>query len=451
METTRRETLIICIGLTFFIAIVILYTGIWSLKFETGVQNTLKSPLPVPLWITGGLLLLGALLSFELRTRSVPQAGWALSLAVCAGICVYLLWFDRPYGVLAFLLPMLYAAFLFEWKQVALFITKIGLVSTLLNIFLFREGSLHLQVVVPVVLLLSIATFIEFAIHTLFSDLDWYEKNYVSAHQKELIIRDNETKLQRLVKDLNITNLLLAKAQNEAEKAKNAKQIFAQTVSHELRTPLNLIIGFSETMFNTPGSYAAVNWTPELRTDVECIYKNSQHLKSLIDDVLDLASLENRSYEINPLPVDLNAIILEATFVYRDRYANKGLFLQTELGDQAIMVHADPVRIRQVILNLLSNALKYTASGGVTITAQRAQYQAQVDVQDSGKGIPADALDKVFEAFYQVDKSRNREDSGTGLGLTISKQLVELHGGEMRISSILGKGSVVSFSLPLVN
>ena len=112
-------------------------------------------------------------------------------------------------------------------------------------------------------------------------------------------------------------------------------------------------------------------------------------------------------------------------------------------------MRADGVRIKQVILNLLSNALKYTSKGGVVIATRQDGEMARLDVRDSGKGIPKDALDKVFEAFYQVDKKSNREDSGTGLGLAICKELVDLHGGEMRITSSVGKGTTVSFTLPL--
>ena len=111
------------------------------------------------------------------------------------------------------------------------------------------------------------------------------------------------------------------------------------------------------------------------------------------------------------------------------------------------MVRADGVRIKQVILNLLSNALKYTSKGGVVIATRQEGGWLSLDVRDSGKGIPKDALDKVFEAFYQVDKQSNREDSGTGLGLAICKELVNLHGGEMRITSSVGKGTTVSFTL----
>ena len=224
-----------------------------------------------------------------------------------------------------------------------------------------------------------------------------------------------------------------------------------QNVSHELRTPLNLIIGFSETMINTPENYGGVHWTPELKGDLECIYQNSQHLKSLIDDVLDLAALENKKHEVVINDVDLNSIIKETILISQGSYSAKSLTLKTSFSQETLLVRADGVRIKQVILNLLSNALKYTSKGGVVISTSRDERMARVDVRDSGKGIPKDALDKVFEAFYQVDKNSNREDSGTGLGLAICKELVNLHGGEMQITSVVGKGTTVSFTMPLSN
>ena len=292
----------------------------------------------------------------------------------------------------------------------------------------------------------------------MFSTIEWYSEKYKTAHRNEQIIRDNEVKLERLVKSLNdyerylrITNDLLISARDEAEKARNVKQIFVQNVSHELRTPLNLIIGFSETMINTPENYGGVNWTPELKGDLECIYQNSQHLKSLIDDVLDLAALENKKHEVVINDVDLNSIIKEVVLISQGSYSAKSLTLKTSFSQASLIVRADSVRIKQVILNLLSNALKYTTKGGVVIATSRAGTMAKVEVRDSGKGIPKDDLDKVFEAFYQVDKKSNREDSGTGLGLAICKELVNLHGGELQISSVVGKGTTVSFTLPLTS
>ena len=308
----------------------------------------------------------------------------------------------------------------------------------------------------PLLALVSTAAFIIISVSSLFATIQWYAEKYKTAHRNEQIIRDNEAKLERLVKSLNdyerylrITNEELVLARDEAEKARHVKQIFVQNVSHELRTPLNLIIGFSETMINTPENYGGVNWTPELKGDLECIYQNSQHLKSLIDDVLDLAALENKKHEVVLSEVDLNSLVNETILISQGSYNAKSLSLKTSLISGKLMVRADGVRIKQVILNLLSNALKYTSKGGVVIATRQEGGMARLDVRDSGQGIPKDALDKVFEAFYQVDKQSNRQDSGTGLGLAICKELVDLHGGEMRITSSVGKGTTVSFTLPL--
>jgi len=113
------------------------------------------------------------------------------------------------------------------------------------------------------------------------------------------------------------------------------KQNFVQNVSHELRTPLNLIIGFSETMINSPQSYGEVNWTPDLRGDIDCIYQNSQHLKNLIDDILDMASLENKKYEVELSSVNLNSLIHEVVLITESAYKTKDLFLETDLSPQS--------------------------------------------------------------------------------------------------------------------
>jgi signal transduction histidine kinase len=391
-----------------------------------------------------------------LRKISTTLAGWILCLGVSASIFTILAHYSDSYGLLVFLLPILFSVFLFDWKQVSGFVGLILISSFYLNHISFKEASLQANFFIPVLLLLFVSTFLLLLFNNLTSTIDWYAKKYESAHRNEQIIRDNEAKLERLVKSLNdyekylrITNEMLGKARDEAEEARNVKQIFVQNVSHELRTPLNLIIGFSETMINTPQEYGEVNWTPELKGDIECIFQNSQHLKALIDDVLDLAALENKKYEIEVADIDLNTLIREAVLSAEVSFSSKGLYLKTDFNEEILMVRADLVRIKQVILNLLSNALKYTRKGGVVISSRRDNGMAKVTVRDTGKGIPEDALEKVFEAFYQVDKSSSREDSGTGLGLSISKQLIHLHGGEMKIASVMGKGTSVSFTVPI--
>jgi signal transduction histidine kinase len=456
VETTRSECLKYAIGLTGLLALALLYAGIWSLDSGMAPGILIVSSMAPAIWAACGLFCAGALLSGALFNRSRLAGSWLLCLFTTGGIFEILRLFPNSYGVLAFLLPILISAFLFDWKQMAVFFGLVVATSLYLDGVYFWRVFTPAQIVVPVLIVLAVSAFILLTIHPIFSVIDWYEKKYVTAHLNEQIIRANEVELQRLVRNLNdsqnylrSTNDLLIKARDEAEQAKNVKQIFVQNVSHELRTPLNLIIGFSETMIHTPRIYGEVNWTPELRGDLECIFQNSQHLKALIDDVLDLAALENKKYQINIAEVDLNALINEVVMITELAYQSKGLSLETDLLEDRPLVIGDVVRLKQVLLNLLSNALKYTTTGGVTISARCADPMARVVVQDTGKGIPQEALGKLFEAFYQVDKSSNREDTGTGLGLTISKQLIELHGGELLISSLPGKGTTVTFTVPL--
>lgn len=456
MELIRTEKIYYCIGFTFLMGVGLLYAGIWSLN--TGlVSNALTvSKLSTYLWAACGLFFAGASLSLAFISRSARLAGWILCLFVSGGIIALLPRFQSAFAIVAFLLPVLFSALIFDLKQMAVFLALIVGVSTFWNIYHFYEQGFFSHVLAPGLVVLFTSFFIIFTIHSLLLTLKWYEKNYVLERYNKQIIRDNEVELERLVKALRTqkeylkaNNELLVVVRDQAEQAKKAKQIFVQNVSHELLTPLNLIIGFAETMVNTPKAYAEVNWTPELKEDVDCIYQYSQHLKSLIDDVLRLAALENNSFSVHPDDFDLHTLIRETAQIRRDSFTKKKLFMKLNLDSDPLIVRADAVRIKQVILNLLSNVLKATEKGGVTVSTSRDGGFAGVQIKDTGKGIPESALGRVFEVFYQVDKSSSAEDSGTGLGLSISKALVELNGGEINISSQVGVGTLVSFTLPL--
>ncbi|MBI9050570.1 MAG: hypothetical protein JEZ00_14210 [Anaerolineaceae bacterium] len=456
MKTNHDEYLKYSTIFVTAIGVLILYAGIWSLDTDRMADALLVSSMRPALWIACILFFMGVIISNVLSRKSLTFASWALCISVTLGIFIFLLSLPTPFAILAFLFPVFLAAFILNWKHVLALIGMVFGLSIYLNFFRTIPHETELEKWLPIFILLFVATFLVIITSQLYANLQWFEQNYVSVHKSEQIIRDNEAELKRLLshmkeyqKYLRETNVLLIKTSDEAERARQVKQFFVQNVSHELRTPLNLIIGFSETMINAPENYGEVKWTEELNGDIECIYQNSQHLKDLIDDVLDLATLESQKYEITPQDIDIHSVIREVILINEDSYRAKGLILESDLADQALMVYADPVRTKQIIINLLSNALKYTSSGGVVVTSQVVEQMAFISVVDTGKGIPQEDLDKVFEVFYQVDKSNNREDSGTGLGLSISKQLVELHGGEINVTSTFGEGTMVRFSLPL--
>lgn len=457
MDTFRNESLKFCLGLTLLIGVVLVYAGIWSLEVGFSNQGSLLSRLSFSLWIVCGLHLAGFYVAFLFREKSPLTSSWVLCITESIAIFVVLLYDPNPQYLFTFIVPILFAIVLLDLKPSAIFSGSILLAAIIIFIFHSNMLSSIRQITIPLLFVMALSVFLEFIFSQMHSILGWYHKNYLKAIINEQIIRDNEVKLEQLVNSLEDykeylkkTNISLIQARDEAETARNLKQSFVQNVSHELRTPLNLIIGFSETMVNAPRSYGEVNWTPDLRGDIECIYQNSQHLKALIDDILDMASLENKKYELELGKVDLNSLIHEVVLITDSSYKNKGLSLKVELTPKMDQVRGDSVRLKQVMLNLLSNALKYTRKGGVVITTKVDGPNAHVSVTDTGKGIQKEDLDKVFDAFFQSDRSNNREDYGTGLGLSISKQLIELHGGEMSISSEPGKGTTVSFTVPFL-
>ena len=236
--------------------------------------------------------------------------------------------------------------------------------------------------------------------------------------------------------------------QRVAEEARQAKTEFVANVSHELRTPLNLIIGFSEVIAKSPQMYA--NHLPaSLMTDVMAIQRNSQHLLALVNDVLDLSQVEAGRMALSREWISIPDLMQAAVSVVQTLFQKKELYLKLDLSDDLPQVFCDQTRIRQVVINLLSNAGRFTSKGGVSITCRAEKNFLLVSLSDTGPGIAQDDQNRIFEAFQQVNSSTRRLYGGSGLGLTISRQFVELHGGKMWLESQLGKGTTFFFSLPL--
>ena len=238
-------------------------------------------------------------------------------------------------------------------------------------------------------------------------------------------------------------------ARREAETARASKARFAATASHEIRGPLNLILGFSKMMALSPERYGAP-LPRAYHADIDAIYRNSQHLAALVDDILDLSQVEANKLPLVKDRVDLKEdVIKKAGDIVQPLAERKGLYLRQEVAEDLPWILADAVRLRQVLLNLLTNAIRFTEQGGITVCADRQDDVLLVSVQDTGLGIPAEEMPKLFQEFSQTHLPESSEAPSSGLGLSISKHLVELHGGKIWVDSNVNKGTSFYFTVPL--
>jgi signal transduction histidine kinase len=228
------------------------------------------------------------------------------------------------------------------------------------------------------------------------------------------------------------------------------KSGFLANMSHELRTPLNSILGFSDVMLEELDGPL----TPNMNTDLRLIQKNGQHLLHLINDVLDMAKIEAGRMNLDPEKFRIHEIIDEVTSITSTLASEKHLALFIEAdSDQTVEIYADRTRMRQVMINLVNNAIKFTEKGRIAIRVTRKDAaNILISVKDTGIGIPPDKLEVIFQEFIQVDISSTRKAGGTGLGLPISRRLVEMHGGLLWAEStgVSREGSTFFVQLPLV-
>jgi signal transduction histidine kinase/CheY-like chemotaxis protein len=288
---------------------------------------------------------------------------------------------------------------------------------------------------------------------------EWYVASFIRAQATTEENRQQRIQLAQVIKNLDQayyrlqrTNADLVAAWKVAGEAERLKTEFATNISHELRTPLNLIAGFTEMMMTSPENYGDVPLPGAYRRDLSTIYRSTRHLLDLVDDVIDLARLDAGKLTISREDVDSSRLVQEAVAMVRSYIEAKGLNCEVEIEPNLPILRMDRLRVRQVLLNLLVNATRFTDKGGIHVSAQRERGAVRFSVRDTGRGIRSEEIDNLFVEFNPGEKPKDKGapwHSGSGLGLPISKKFVDLHQGRMGVESELGRGTTIWFEIPL--
>ena len=448
-------------------------------EWTQDMQNTLRNVQRQTITFTLPMCGLAGLALLLVAIRS-PQPLWGLLLAAGMFVLIPLVWqiSKASYLWAALLLVGVSWSFVFAIAALLrseavlfLLIIPVGLSTLMLGLwtgFTFLAASVLLLLFPPDFLTLltppirasvSIGMFatwgmIWLTLYPLLNTLQWAWESYRTSTTALDQARNLQVKLQESIQDLGAVTAQL-KRQNEishnlrliAEEERRAKQEFVANVSHELRTPLNMIIGFSSTMLTSSGVYGKL--PPKLLADLQVILRNSTHLSELIDDVLDLSQINADRMALSKEQVSLRELVDAAVTAVQPLFESKKLYLQVEFPEELPLILCDPTRIREVLLNLISNAGRFTDQGGVIVRVTANQNDVEASVADTGPGIPLESQKKLFEPFQQADGTIRRKYGGTGLGLSISKAFVELHNGKMWVESTAGGGTTFYFSLPL--
>jgi signal transduction histidine kinase/CheY-like chemotaxis protein len=266
--------------------------------------------------------------------------------------------------------------------------------------------------------------------------------------QKEQLV-DAMRQLTHAHSRLEMLNTQLAEAKKKTELASQAKSVFLSNMSHELRTPLNVIIGYTSSMLDMPEIYDDNVLSPSHRRSVQLVKDSGYYLLGLINDILDLSKIEAGKLELHWTAVDLvrefKGILATSVGLAKD----KPIQIRPDFPENLPFAWADPTRVRQILLNLMSNAIKFTHTGSVTLHAHAEGETLYISVIDTGIGISEKAIAHIFDRFEQAERDTDKMFGGTGLGLDISKHLARMHGTDLTVQSVLGQGSSFTFTLSI--
>jgi two-component system CheB/CheR fusion protein len=262
-----------------------------------------------------------------------------------------------------------------------------------------------------------------------------------------LLAIEDITERRKIEKGLEKAHAELQGLAAELKRATRAKSEFLANMSHELRTPLNSINGFSEILYDE--TFGSLN--DKQKKYVEYVLSSGKHLLLLINQILDMSKVEAGKMKLALSDLPMKSLLNDISLLVADMVSRKKLKMVLEIAQDLPNIEGDELKVKEILYNLLSNAVKFTPEGGkIGMWAKRADSKIEIEVWDTGTGIAAENMGKIFEGFFRVDTPYSRVTEGTGLGLPLSKKLVELHGGEFSVASEgLSKGTQVRFTLPI--
>ena len=411
------------------------------------------SPAWARIWSFALLIFAVAVVAWLLDSWKTSIGRWFLVSGLVLLVWFITRWFDAPAALAVMAIPVALAASLISISASTAMATGVSLLLlSLPRETVAQAGSTEMG--------LAHATMwamvgVMYIVYRPVRELAVWSGDYLERAQGVLKeVRDHQGEFHQALDDLAFANRQLTLANEKlaamrlvAEQAQKAKTAFLAKVSHEFRTPLNMIIGLTDLMVESPEVLGG-GIPPKILRHLKTVHRNSEHLASMVDDVLDLSQAEAGRLALHRERVSLSGVVDKALAVVRPLVSKKGLNLRVDTPKDMPDVYCDRTRMSQVILNLVSNAARFTESGGITIRMQTKDRRVVVGVSDTGPGISPEDAERIFEPFCQGTIGLSRDRGGTGLGLTISKQFVEMHGGRMWLESELGVGSTFFFSLP---
>ena len=411
---------------------------------------------PLPSYSSLGMLnLVLVVLVWVVRRRDDKVAAWLMSLGSICIIWLAWRWFPSSDAHHALLYPIIVAAITLDRRACVTVATFASLILGIRMVSTTTAGLDSGPLLANAALVWGTTLLMCVSQHPQETMISWAWEGYAQARRNLEEARDRQAELKQALEDLALAtseairlNEMLSAARKAVEDARRAKEEFVANVSHELRTPLNMIIGFSEMILESPEVYSR-RLPPPLMADVAAIKRNSEHLASLVDDVLDLAEAETGRMQLFREWTSIQEIAREAAEAVVALFEKKGLSLTVSVLEDLPPVYCDRTRVRQVILNLLSNAGRFTEVGGAEVRACIRDGMVVVSTSDTGPGMASEKLDRMFEPFHQEDQSIRRRYGGSGLGLAISKRFIEMHGGKIWLESEVGAGTTASFTLPM--